>query len=69
MKRILVLLSIIALLSACQKKDTVLTPQQEAEYQQMMQKAQRDHPPKTYGELQRENDELKDKEMRRAMEK
>ncbi len=69
MKRNLFLLLPLVFSSSCQKKDTVLTPQQEIEYQQMMQKAQRDHPPKTYDELKRENDELKAKEMERALEK
>ena len=59
----------ILLFGACQKKDTVLTPQQEAEYKQMMNKAMAEHPPPTYDELKRENEELKDRETERAMDR
>ncbi len=66
--RLFCLISIVALV-ACEKKDTVMTPEQEAEYQRMLQKNLREHPQPSYEELKRENEELKDKEIERAMEK
>ena len=61
-------LAIVPLASACQKRDTVMTPQQEEEYAKMMREAQAKSK-STYSELQQENDRLKDEAMRRAVEK
>lgn len=69
MNRIVILLLLLAFAPACQKKDTVLTPQQEAEYQRMMDESLAKHPPPTYDQLKRENEDLKDREIQRAMEK
>ncbi len=69
--RLLFLLTVLILVihAVCQKKDTTMSPEQEAEYQRLVNQSLANHPPPTYEQLKEENQELKDKEIERAMER